>query len=444
MKKISWLLGWVFASGSLYGADLVQVYRDAQANDPTYAAARSTLDAGREKEPQGLSGLLPNVAVSGNTTWNVNDVSARNGAFKPIHTEFNSNGYTLSLSQPLFRWQNWVAYDQSKLQVVQAEANFVQAQQDLVLRVAQAYFDVLNSIDNLAAVRANKTAIEQQLESAKKNFEVGTATITDTHEAQSRYDLAVAQELAAENDLEVKRRTLQAIIGKVPEGLAPLKPTVALSPPQPTSMDKWVEAAEKDSTTVQVQQAAADIAAREVDRQRAGHYPTVDLVASAGRTNAFSSTLFGVVATDFESVGLQVNIPLFQGGFVNSRTREAAANRGAAVSNLEGARRTAALAARQYYLGVVSGLAQVRALEAALTSSQLALESNRLGYEVGVRINIDVLNAEQQVYTTRRDLAKAKYDTLLAQLRLKAAVGALGEDDVQQVNALLNPSASVK
>lgn len=434
----------MFASGSLYGADLVQVYREAQANDPTYAAARSTLEAGREKEPQGLSGLLPTVDLSANTAWNQNDISARNGAFQPVHTQFNSNGYTLSLSQPLFRWQNWVAYDQSKLQVVQAEANFVQAQQDLVLRVAQAYFDVLNAIDNLTAVRANKTAIEQQLESAKKNFEVGTATITDTHEAQSRYDLAVAQELAAENDLEVKRRALQAIIGKVPEGLAPLKPTVTLLPPQPSGMDKWVEAAEKDSTNVQIQQAVADIAAREVDRQRAGHYPTVDVVASAGRTNSFSPFLFGVVGTDFESVGLQVNIPLFQGGAVNSRTREAAANRGAALSNLEAARRTAALAARQYYLGVVNGLAQVKALEAALASSKLALESNRLGYEVGVRINIDVLNAEQQVYTTRRDLAKATYDTLLAQLRLKAAVGALGEADVQQVNALLNPAASVK
>jgi len=444
MKKISWLLGLAFASGSLYGADLVQIYQEAQANDPTYAAARSTLDAGREKEPQGLSGLLPTVALSGNTTWNENDISARSGAFQTLHPRFNSNGYNLTLSQPLFRWQNWVAYGQSKVQVVQAEASFVQAQQDLVLRVAQAYFDLLYASENLAAVRANKTAIEQQLESAKKNFEVGTATITDTHEAQSRYDLAVAQELAAENDLEVRRRALQAIIGKVPEGLAPLKPTVALLPPQPAGMDKWVEAAEKDSTTVQIQQAAADIAAREVERQRAGHYPTVDVVAAKGRTNTFASTAFGLAETDFQNVGVQVNIPLYQGGLVNSRTREAAANRGTALFNLEAARRAAALAARQYYLGVVSGLAQIKALDAALTSSQLALESNRLGYEVGVRINIDVLNAEQQVYVTRRDLARAKYDTLLAQLRLKAAVGALGEADVQQVNTLLNSSASVK
>lgn len=443
MKKISWLLGLVFASGAVYGADLVQVYREAQGNDPTYAAARATLEAGREKEPQGLSGLLPTVGLSGNSTWNENEIKSRTGSFAPIKPRYNSNGYTLSLSQPLFRWQNWVAYGQSKLQVAQAEANFVQAQQDLVLRVSQAYFDLLYANENLAAVRANKTAIEQQLESAKKNFEVGTATITDTHEAQSRYDLAVAQELAAENDLEVKRRTLQAIIGKVPEVIAPLKANVTLSPPQPTGMDKWVEAAEKDGTNVQIQQAVADIAAREVERQRAGHYPTLDLVASSSRNRLLTT---GVPPTPIESdsnnIGLQVNIPLFQGGAVNSRTREAAANRNAALSGLEAARRSAALAARQYYLGVVNGLAQVKALEAALASSQLALESNRLGYEVGVRINIDVLNAEQQVYSTRRDLAKAKYDTLIAQLRLKAAVGALGEDDVQQINGLLDPSAA--
>ncbi|HJW23600.1 MAG TPA: TolC family outer membrane protein [Rhodocyclaceae bacterium] len=442
MKRISWLLGLTFASGSLCAADLVQIYREAQANDPTFAAARSTREAGHEREPQGLSGLLPNVALSGNSTWNDNEIRFRSGAFPPAKPKYNSNGYTLSLSQPLFRWQNWVAYGQSKLQVAQAEANFVQAQQDLVLRVAQAYFDLLYANENLAAVRANKTAIEQQLESAKKNFEVGTATITDTHEAQSRFDLAVAQELAAENDLEVKRRTLQSIIGKVPEALAPLKSTVALTTPEPASMDKWVQAAERDSTSVQIQQAAADIAAKEVERQRAGHYPTVDLVAAKGRSNNFASTAFGMTETDFQNVGVQLNLPLYQGGVVNSRTREAAANRGAALSSLEAARRSAALAARQYYLGVVNGLAQVKALDAALASSQLALESNRLGYEVGVRINIDVLNAEQQVYVTRRDLAKAKYDTLLAQLRLKAAVGALGEDDVQQINGLLDPAAA--
>lgn len=444
MKKLAWLIVSPLLASPLFAADLMQVYRDAQDNDPTFAAARATLDAGREKSPQGLAGLLPSLTASGNTVWNKNEISAHNGPTlsKP---QYNSNGYQLTLSQPLFRWQNWVSYDQSKMQVAQAEANFIQARQDLILRVAQAYFDAIYAVENLKAVRANKTAISQQLESAKKNFEVGTATITDSHEAQARYDLALAQEIAAESDFEVKQHALQAIIGKTPGPLATTRKDAELSMPQPSDMNQWVAAAEKDNIPVQVQQAAADIAAREVDKQRAGHYPTLDLVANHGHSKSYANVAgFGAGSydTDYNNVGLQLNIPLFQGGLTVSRQREATANRMAAQSGLEAARRGAALSARQYYLGVTNGLAQVRALKAALVSSQSALESNKLGYEVGVRINIDVLNAENQVYVTRRDLARATLDTLLAQLRLKAATGSLGEDDVAQINALLDPSAA--
>src|SRR5574343_1865380 len=207
-------------------------------------------------------------------------------------------------------------------------------------------------------------------------------------------------------------------------------------------MQDWVSAAESGSINVQIQQAIADIAAREVDKQRAGHYPTVDLVANYGHAKALASTSLGSVQTDYQNAAIQLNIPLFQGGLTASRQREAAANRGASLSALEAAKRSAALAARQQYLGVVNGLAQVNALKAALVSSQSALDSNKLGYEVGVRIKIDVLNAENQVYVTRRDLAKATLDTLMAQLRLKAATGALGEEDVAQINALLDPSSA--
>lgn len=441
MKKLAWLLVSPLLAGPLFAADLMQVYREAQDNDPTFAAARSTLDAGREKMPQARAGLLPSLTMSGNTVWNENEVALHGGATlaKP---HYNSNTYQLTLSQPLFRWQNWVSYDQSKLLVAQAEVNFTQARQDLILRVAQAYFDAIYAGENLKAVEANKLAIGQQLESAKKNFEVGTATITDTHEAQARYDLAQAQEIAAQSDLEVKQRTLQSIIGKEPGPLAPTRKDAQLAQPQPNDMNQWVAAAEKESLTVQVQQANADIAAREVDKQRAGHYPTLDLVANVGTSKSYGSTTFGLLDTDYQNVGLQINIPLFLGGQVVSRQREAAANRGAALSALEAARRGAALSARQYYLGVSNGLAQVRALKAALISSQSALESNKLGYEVGVRINIDVLNAENQVYVTRRDLAKATLDTLMAQLRLKAAVGSLGDDDIGEINALLDPSSA--
>lgn len=441
MNKLAWLLISPLLASPLHAADLLQVYREAQQNDPSFAAAQATLEAGREKIPQARAGLLPSLNLSGNSAWNENEVSFRANPALNAKPQFNSNGYQLTLSQPLFRWQNWVAYDQSKIQVAQAEASFAQARQDLILRVSQAYFDIIYAIENLKAVRANKSAIDQQLESAKKNFEVGTATITDSHEAQARFDLALAQEIAAESDLEVKQRTLESIIGREAGPLATTRKDTALTPPQPSDMKQWVAAAEKDSINVQIQQAIADIAAREMDKQRAGHYPTVDLVANAGSSKSFGSTQFGLLDTDFQNVGIQLNLPLFQGGQVVSRQREAAANRMAAQSNLETARRGAALSTRQYYLGVVNGLAQVRALKAALVSSQSALESNKLGYEVGVRINIDVLNAENQVYVTRRDLAKATLDTLMAQLRLKAAVGSLGEDDVIQINALLDPTS---
>lgn len=427
----------LLAAAFAQAADLSAVYRAAQDNDPVFAAARATRDAGVEKAPQALAGLLPSLTLSGNTVWNDNEYSFRNSQTSSS-ARYNSHGYTVALSQPLFRWQSWIGNAQGRLQAAQAEAALAQARQDLILRVAQAYFDVIYAEENLAAVRSNKEAIAQQLEAAKKNFEVGTATITDTHEAQARYDLALAQEIAGESDLQVKQHALQVIVGDVPGKLAAPRKDVALTPPQPAELATWVGAAEKDAFGVQLQQLAADIAEREVARQRAGHYPTLDLVANAGNSSTLASTAIGMVDTDFRNIGVQLSVPLYQGGLTVSRQREAAANRQAAFAQLEAARRNSAQAARQAYLGVVNGLAQVSALQAAMRSSQSALESNKLGYEVGVRINIDVLNAENQVYVTRRDLAKATLDTLMAQLRLKAAVATLGEDDVTAINALLD------
>jgi len=441
MNKFAWLLATPLLSSPLWAADLVQIYRDAQTNDATFAAAKATLEAGRERLPQGRAGLLPTLSLTGNSFYNRNEIAEHGGPtlYKP---NFNSNGYTITLTQPLFRWQNWVTYDQSKYQVAQAEANFVQAGQDLILRTAQAYFDVLYATENLKAIGANKTAIEQQLASAKKNFEVGTATIIDSQEAQSRFDLAIAQEIGAENDLVVKKRVLESIIGKEVDELAPVRRDVQMSPPQPADIKVWAAAAEKDSINVQLQQAALEIASSEVSKQRAGHYPTVDLVANKGQATTFGAIGAGVLETNFENVGVQMNLPIFQGGLVVSRQSEASANRAASEANLEAARRNSALSARQNYLGVVNGLAQVRALRAALVSSQSSLESTKLGFEVGVRINIDVLNAENQVYVTRRDLAKAALDTIIAQFRLKAAVGTLSDDDVVAANALLDPAAT--
>ena len=437
VRKSSVALLALCAAIPAFAADLVHVYREALAYDAQYAAARATAEAGREKQPQALAGLLPTIGATGNTFWNDSTFDSKAGAATlRERSKYNSNAYSVNLTQPLFRWQNFVQYDQSKLLVMQSEANFAQAGQDLIVRVAQAYFDVLFAIENLRAVQANKTAIAQQLAQARKNFEVGTATITDTYESQSRFDLATAQEIAAENDLEVKRYALRVLVGKDPGELHRLKPQAMMEPPQPASMDPWVEAAERDNFVVQAQLAAAEAADKAVDINRAGHYPTVDVVANYGHNNGPGQLGAGSIDTVTGQVGLQINIPIFQGGAVNSRTREAIARRDAERAGLDSARRNSALGARQAYLGVVNGLAGVRALDAALVSSLSSLESNRLGYEVGVRINIDVLNAENQVYVTRRDLAKARFDTLLAQLKLKAAVGSLSESDLERVNTL--------
>lgn len=440
MKKLSCLLSLLFVSTGLYAADLIQIYRLAQQNDPSFAAAKATLEAGQEKAPQGLSGLLPVIAASVDSTRNHVEVTPLTTATHST-SKYNSHGYTVSLSQPLFRWQNWIAYGQSQQMVAQAEAHFVQARQDLILRVAQAYFDLLYAQDKLASVQSNKKAIAQQLESAKKHFEVGTATITDTHEAQARFDLACAQEIAAFNDLDVQRTALLTMLDKDPGSLAPTRSGITIAPPQPARIDQWVSAAENEAIAVQIQRIGLEIANAEVGKQRAGHLPTVDLVATSGKTRSLSA-LGSLADSRANTIGVQINIPLFQGGYVQSRSREAVAQRRAAEAMLESARLGAAQTARQHYLGVVNGVAQIKALEAGLTSSLLALDANKLGYEIGVRINIDVLNAEQQVFITRRDLAKARYETLMAQLRLKAAVGALGEDTLQQINALLDPTTA--
>ena len=437
MRKsvIATLLAGSFLTLNAHALDLIQVYREALANDAPFASARAQLAAGQERSTQGRAGLLPTIGVGG--SYNRSDLESTSAGFTS-NRDFDSRGYTVSLSQPLFRLANWEQYQQSKLSVVLSEAQFAQAQQDLIIRVSQAYFDVLASQDALATVQAQKTAITEQLASAKRNFEVGTATITDTHEAQARYDLALAQEFAALNDLEIKRTALQQIIGKPAGALATLRTGVKLTPPEPAVADTWVQSAEQQNFGVIGQQLALEIAQREIKKNRAGHYPTVDLVASRSHNNQSGSATSptGSVSNN-NAIGVQWSIPLFAGFAVDSRVREAIALEDKTRSDLENARRVAAQGARQAFLGVNAGLAQVRALEAAEISSNSALDSNRLGYQVGVRINIDVLNAQQQLFSTRRDLSKARYDTIMNGLRLKAAAGTLKEEDLAQINALL-------
>jgi outer membrane protein len=433
-----------FAAAPAGAADLLQIYLDALANDATYASARATRDAGLENLPQGLAQILPTVNATGfaqanNVDINFKGVAGTTAAGESVRVGPTS-GFTVTLTQPLFNWQNFQVYKEAGFKAAQAEALFGQATQDLIVRVAQAYFDVLASQDSLTFIQAQKVAIAEQLAQAKRNFEVGTATITDTHEAQARFDLATSQEIAAQSDLEIKKRTLQQIVGRFPEQLAPLKAKIELNPPQPNAMEDWASAASSQSYPVRAQEAVVEVAVHEIDRLRAGHLPTLNLVGNAGVTTSSISTTATVNSVSDSTnynIGLQLAIPLYAGGNVSSLVRQAVASREKAQQDLESARRTAALTSRQSFLGVTNGIAQVKALEAALISSRSALDSNKLGYEVGVRINIDVLNAQQQVFSTLRDLSRARYDTILNGLRLKSASGTLTDADVEEINRLL-------
>ena len=413
---------------------LLEAFNAAQAYDSQLASARGARDAALEKSTQGFAGLLPTVSATASINRINADITIANQ--DPLYRDYTQQIYQLQLRQPIYNQNNFDVYEQSKLLVTAGEIQFERAKNDLALRVAQAYFDVLTAQDTISFIHAQKAAITEQLESAKRNFEVGTATITDTHEAQARFDLALAQEIGAQNDLEVKRNAFAVITGQLPAELHGLRSGIKLRNPEPSSMDQWVQSAEASNFSVVAQSLLADIAKLEIHRNRAGHLPTLDAVAAQSQRKDL--TLTSPSTTNTTAVGLQLTIPLFTGFSTTSKIREAIALENQARSDLNTAKRTAMQSARAAFLGVQSGLSQIRALEAAEVSSNSALESNKLGYDVGVRINIDVLNAQQQLYSTRRDLATARYDTLVNVLRLKAAAGTLGEVDLAELNALLD------
>ncbi|MHB1188647.1 TolC family outer membrane protein [Thiobacillus sp.] len=420
-----------------HATNLTDVYRDALAYDAQYAAARAAYQAGQEKVVQGRAGLLPNVNLGGNVRYNSVESSLPGG-----DADYDSNGLSLTGTQPLFRKQNWVLYEQSKNQVKIAEMQLKVAGQDLILRVAQAYFDVLQSQDNIAFINAQKASITEQLAAAKRNFEVGTATITDTHEAQARYDLAVAQEIAEQNSLNIRLRALEKLIGK-PAGTLDSLVDNKLLRAESGTLDEWAARAADGNLQAEIQRIAKAISDQEIQRNRAGHYPTLDAVAGYTITNGQN---FGTqqVDTRTATVGVELNLPIYQGGLTSSRVREAVANQEKARQDLEVATREAGLQARQAWLNVNSGVARVRALEQALISTQAQLASTKLGLDVGVRTNLDVLNAEQQVLSAQRDLAGARYAYLLAVLSLKAAVGTLSPEDLAEIDQHLRQPVAVQ
>ena len=441
MKKLPLLLALLWSPTLLAATDLLQLYQEALTQDPTLQSAKSAQIAGQEALPQARALLLPSVNLSANTQDNDINTQFRGGSvFTSARRKFNSNGYSVNLTQPLYRAQSFAQYAQSKFSVEQSDALYAAAQQNLIVRVSQGYFDVLLAQFNVTLAQAQKEAIAEQLAQAKRTFEVGTSTITDTHDAQARFDLTVSQEIAAQNDLEISQNALLQIIGRQPGELVAVRSEVPLVAPEPSTMGAWVEKALQQNAEVKIARAALEIAAEEVKKARGGHLPTLDLVASYGDSGVGGGTAGGSDQTS-RIIGLQLSLPLYQGGATSSAMRQAVANQERVRQDLEVTQRRIAQTARQSYLGVTSGIAQVKALQQAVISNQSSFDSTKLGLEVGVRTSVDLLNARQQLFGARRDLAQALYSYILSRLQLSAAAGALSDADVKQVNSWLNRAA---
>jgi outer membrane protein len=414
---------------------LVDLYTAARGFDATYQSAKSQAEATLAKADQAQATMLPTVGLSAGISQTNQDLqlpTARNYTY-------NAQSATLSASQPLYRPANLASYEQGKKQAALAQAQLSQAEQDLIVRVSQAYFDVLASADSLAFVKSQKTAVAEQLASAKRNFEVGTSTITDSREAQARFDLVVAQELAAENDLRVKSVALDQLVGMTNAKPQPLSTPVVLAAVLPADVEQWVQESNANHPGIQQLEVALDVAKLETAKAEAGHKPTLDLTGSLTTSNTSGGSSSGITDTraNVATVGLSFNLPLFAGYATQNRIKETIALEDKARTDLEATKRTVAQGTRAAFFGVQSGLGQVKALEAAEASSQSALDANKLGYQVGVRINIDVLNSQSQLFDTKAKLAKARYDVLLGGLKLRQAAGTLKADDLQPINAQL-------
>ena len=414
------LLPWAAQAG-----DLESLLLAAERHDAGYAAARESWQAGSELLPQARAALYPSLKLTARTDRNRFEQGA-------TRASYNSNGYTLALSQPLFNRALGAASNQAAAMVAKNEIDLRQAQQALILRLAAAWFDLGRAQATLAALQAQQQAVEAQRAQAKLAFEIGSATITDTHEAQARLDLITAQRIAAENDVTVKQTALGRIVGALPANA----PKAATRLPQPDQGEAaWIAQARNGNLSVLAAQQTENAAREAIKIKRAGFLPTLDLNASYIANN--DSMYLGNLADSRNGrIGLDLTWPLYQGGATRSQTREATANLAAAGNKLEDARRAAEQETREAWLGFISGQQRIAALEAARHSAEAQLKSTQLGLEVGVRTRIDLLNADQQWHQTRRDLELARYDLMLARLKLEAAVGDLNGSDLVQLDAL--------
>jgi outer membrane protein len=416
---------------------LQQLLEAARGYDATYRAAQALAQSAEFRAAQADALARPSAAVTASAGTSVTDNSRTAGTTQGSQLQAGVSG-----RYPLFNRSNDATRAQAKKSLELAQADLSTAEQDLIIRVSQAYFDVLTSENALGAVRASKAFITEQLASARRNFEVGTATITDTREAQARFDLVVAQEIAAENDLRTKRIALDQLVGTPGVAPKPLRAPAELPGPVPADPEQWVGVADQAHPSIRRARLGLDVATLETEKARAAEKPTLDAVAGITGTNSrggLDALSRSNGTSTVASAGLEFRWPLFTGGATQNRIKETLALEEQSRNQLEAARRGVALGTRQAFFGLQSVLAQVKALEAAEASSKLALESTQLGYRVGVRVNLDVLNAQSQLVTTQRDLAAARYNALLATLRLKQASGQLGTADVEALTPLLAP-----
>jgi outer membrane protein len=422
-----------FLTGHAQAQSLVQLYEAAKGYDAAFKSAQAQYQANLAKAEQAKALLRPTAGLGATVSESdFNNLTSTN-----VDARYGTRTATLSASQPLFRPANMAGYQQGMKQVGLAQAQLKAAEQELIVRVSQAYFEVLTAQESLAFVKAQKTAVSEQLAAAKRNFEVGTSTITDTREAQARFDLVTAQEIAAENDLRVKKLALDQSVGTPNTQTVPLKSGANLNAAVTGNADTWAQQAVEQSPNIEQARIGLEVAQLETEKAKAGHMPTLDLTASYGGTRFRNGNLTSRVDNNTATIGLSFNLPLYAGHATQNRIQETVALEEKARNDLEGAQRTVTQATRTAYFGVQSGLGQVKALEAAEASSQSALDANKLGYQVGVRINIDVLNSQSQLFQTKRDLAKARYDVLLGQMKLRQAAGVLKVEDVQSISNLL-------
>jgi len=418
---------------SVIADNLITVYNLALRNDPLYQSAIAEFNAIKEVKNQSVAQLLPQLNLTGYTAETEQDIA---GGITAGEKKFDSNGYTLTLTQPIYQKERYIGLEQSDARISEAKATLTDIEHSLLLRVATQYFNVLEARDYLIFAQAEKKAITEQLKRAKQRFNSGLTGITYVHEAQARYDQSVASEIEAINGLAISRESLHVITGKDHSTLSILKKDLQLMEPDPPIIEKWTETALSKNAILIKARKAVDIARYEISRNSAGHYPSLDLVVKYS-DNDIGDGSINPNRNKESSVMLQLNIPLFEGGIVNSRTRAAAYRLQRAKELLEQQRRVTIRETRSAYLTVIANAQQAKVLNKALASARVALETTKLGLDVGTRTGVDVLDSYRELYRVNRSYSKALYDYILQTLQLKYAAGVITKNDLIQLNRWL-------